>query len=621
MICPYCETANRDELDTCYHCHKDISMLRLLVNKAKHHYNTALEHAERGRDKEARIELENALDLDGRNTDARVVLGTLLARSEEFDEAREQWRLALAVNPTLEKAHDYVARSEVYRRSLPALRFYRLLALLCVALLGAGVVFYLRTSRPDPTQGLLRTAVMDYEDGQWGQALATLDELAAMPEAGRAQGAKALRRVIERGIRANLDDAIAAVREGDYAGALRRLDSLAARGVGGESGARAGRLRESLPETALADVQALFAAFMETGAGLRRLRQRLSQISEAVEAGMPRPDLQNIPQVIEEAADAREVAEVDLIRAEWFSSGNSEAALMRLHQIMETSGELQTGREFYDSLARRVREDREAALGRLVSRGKYDEARKHEAASLEFFPEALRKRIAAGSAPVVKRIEEHRAGVYWGEVSALAVAGSEGEFILRAEEAGSFPALQKTQARDLATSASCFRRRLARAALDEIAATLRARNHDEVLALAEEARRLELTPGEIEELETMAAEARDVLSRQFIARCSGPLDKAFSWPPGRGVPEDAARRIVEDWEIIEPLIPEEATYRLRQMLFYRAAALAILERDKEAKERLEEFIERYEKSPNRDYARSAKGYLQHVEARLAPKDE
>ncbi len=111
MICPYCQTENRDDQETCYYCHKDISMLRLIVNKAKHHYNLALEHAERDRVDEAITELKNALDLDASLVNARVVLGTLYARKEQFEDARQAWEQALDSDYRFRKAHDYLHKA------------------------------------------------------------------------------------------------------------------------------------------------------------------------------------------------------------------------------------------------------------------------------------------------------------------------------------------------------------------------------------------------------------------------------------------------------------------------------------------------------------------------------
>ena len=108
MRCPFCSTENRDERETCYHCNQDLSMLRLVVNKARHHYNLALEHADRGRYHEASTELQNALDLDRSLVQAHVVLGTVYSKLERFEEAEKCWQRALAINPSLDKAHQYL---------------------------------------------------------------------------------------------------------------------------------------------------------------------------------------------------------------------------------------------------------------------------------------------------------------------------------------------------------------------------------------------------------------------------------------------------------------------------------------------------------------------------------
>jgi hypothetical protein len=97
-------------------------MLRLIVNKAKHHFNQALELAERGHDEQAIVELRNALDLDASLVDARVVLGTLFAKQENFDEARRYWAEALALDHRFEKAHDYLAKAQVLDTVLPAMK-------------------------------------------------------------------------------------------------------------------------------------------------------------------------------------------------------------------------------------------------------------------------------------------------------------------------------------------------------------------------------------------------------------------------------------------------------------------------------------------------------------------
>jgi tetratricopeptide (TPR) repeat protein len=134
MKCPYCQTENRDDQEKCYHCERDLSMLRLIVNKAKHHFNQGLELADRGRNDEAISEMKNALDLDATLVNARVVLGTLYAKQERFEEARRCWDEALEQDHRLAKAHEYLGKADVVEQSLPAIKnLQRMSVLLGVA--------------------------------------------------------------------------------------------------------------------------------------------------------------------------------------------------------------------------------------------------------------------------------------------------------------------------------------------------------------------------------------------------------------------------------------------------------------------------------------------------------
>ncbi|NQU45314.1 hypothetical protein HQ520_18690, partial [bacterium] len=147
MLCPFCRTMNRDERDTCYNCQKDLSMLRLIVNKAKLHFNNALELAERDRFDEAIVELNNALDLDHSHVDSQVVLGTLYAKTGDLEKAQSCWQEAPAVDPRLQKAHDYLGKAEMASSSLPILRRQRRTILFLVVLAaffftGAAVLFF-----------------------------------------------------------------------------------------------------------------------------------------------------------------------------------------------------------------------------------------------------------------------------------------------------------------------------------------------------------------------------------------------------------------------------------------------------------------------------------------------
>ena len=156
MQCPYCQTENRDDQEKCYYCDRDLTMLRLIVNKAKHHFNQGLEFAERNRNDEAITEMRNALDLDGSMVNALVVLGTLYAKQEKFDEARQCWQRALDLDHRYRKAHEYLMKADRVEQALPAIKKAQQLAMtfagtsaaLLLALLGT---FMLRSGEPEVT--------------------------------------------------------------------------------------------------------------------------------------------------------------------------------------------------------------------------------------------------------------------------------------------------------------------------------------------------------------------------------------------------------------------------------------------------------------------------------------
>jgi tetratricopeptide (TPR) repeat protein len=152
MLCPFCQTENRDDQEVCYHCNKDISMLRLIVNKAKHHYNQGLEFAERGQIDDAITEMRNALELDASMVDAHVVLGTLHAKKEQFAEARQCWNDALAIDHCIYKAHQYLDKAELAQYVFPALHRLRMLCFFLVTLFL--VTFCLAMLMVQPDAGL-----------------------------------------------------------------------------------------------------------------------------------------------------------------------------------------------------------------------------------------------------------------------------------------------------------------------------------------------------------------------------------------------------------------------------------------------------------------------------------
>lgn len=197
MDCPYCSTENRDDAEVCYHCGKDVSMLRLIVNKARHHYNVALEHAERQRYPEALTELEHAIELDGSFAPAHVVMGTVHAKMEDFDAAKRCWLAALALDPHILKAHEYLDKSDVAVRAAPLVR--RVRRAIAIAL-GAAVVFLVASAwllRPSPDRRALSGIVGAVAQGNYETALREARRLA---QVGSRRETRQAAKVLEQAI-------------------------------------------------------------------------------------------------------------------------------------------------------------------------------------------------------------------------------------------------------------------------------------------------------------------------------------------------------------------------------------------------------------------------------------
>jgi tetratricopeptide (TPR) repeat protein len=217
MECPYCNTINRQDRETCYHCGKDISMLRLISNKARHHYNLALEHAERHRYYEAITELQNALDLDNDLVEARVVLGTVYARVNRPDEARAQWERALEISTPHQKAHRYLAQLRQirpYRGLLRRLRYFLAAFAVTAAL---ALILLITVAWPNLSARSLDRAWNAYETGNLAAARTLLDQLPRpLSETALELSARSLESTLER----EFQTALAAVER------LRRQDHL-----------------------------------------------------------------------------------------------------------------------------------------------------------------------------------------------------------------------------------------------------------------------------------------------------------------------------------------------------------------------------------------------------------
>ena len=129
MQCPHCETENRDDRASCYNCGRDLTLLRLIHNKARSHFNTALDHIENARYYEALGELNSAVELNSRFIEAHVLRGSILARLERSEEAREALHKALSLRPQAARAHRYLKELEDVHHATPMRQRLKKLAL------------------------------------------------------------------------------------------------------------------------------------------------------------------------------------------------------------------------------------------------------------------------------------------------------------------------------------------------------------------------------------------------------------------------------------------------------------------------------------------------------------
>ncbi|MCC5877541.1 MAG: tetratricopeptide repeat protein [Candidatus Sumerlaeia bacterium] len=223
MRCPNCQTINRDDRPNCYHCGKDLVMLRLIINKAKQHYNNAVEKVAQEHHYEALGELDAALELDSRLVDAHVLRGTILARMERLDEAREAWERAISLDPQIGRAYKYVGQVAEVSGGAPVVRRARRAilasaAIILVCILGTGGVL---------------AALRDPEAKTWQAAFAALDEgdLIRARDLAREMKSTERREAVEVALRGEMNGRLAEAtrlaRAGDEEGAIRRLRDLA----------------------------------------------------------------------------------------------------------------------------------------------------------------------------------------------------------------------------------------------------------------------------------------------------------------------------------------------------------------------------------------------------------
>lgn len=202
-------------------------MLRLIINKAKAHYNDAVENARQEHYYEALGDLDAALELDSQLADAHVLRGTILARLERLEEAREAWERAIALDPQTAKAYQYMEQVGEVKGAAPVIRRARKAivvsaGLVLLSLLGSVVLI---AGMRDPDAKTFQSAWTALESGDLMGARNLARELRSPDRRDALEGA------LRGELAGRLAEASRLARSGEKERALSRLRDLAAHPV------------------------------------------------------------------------------------------------------------------------------------------------------------------------------------------------------------------------------------------------------------------------------------------------------------------------------------------------------------------------------------------------------
>lgn len=361
-------------------------MLRLVTNKARHHYNVALEHAERGRITEAIDELHNALDLDRRFTNAHVVLGTLYAKRGEFDRARESWTEALALQPELAKAHQYLQRVEKVEKSLPALRRLRTtsvaLLIACLGLL-TGLIL---TVRERPAARLLQEAQTALSSRDYGRAIERLEEARRVTRPGSTADAAAAS--LHSALQSELRQEVARIQElkyrEEYPKVLAALADLESRRPDAVTSAALVNIRQDVNHYYLGQLRRLYEGYES---GQVAYGDFVQKAQEFFDAYPDIPEKQDIAAFLDRARELEASRRLAAIRMNYETTLDLEQTLAALREARE---------EFPDSPA--AAEGRAEAVDLILS------------SMFDQFQELVDSEDFAAAAELLNRIEEVAGG-------------------------------------------------------------------------------------------------------------------------------------------------------------------------------------------------------------------
>lgn len=281
MICPQCQADNRDDRTQCYDCSQDLTVLRQVIARSREHFNAGLEHAERNRHDEAISEIKHALELDASFVNAWVVLGTVYARQEKFDEAQKAWQSALAINPQYQRCHEYLTRAQRVSQSLPAIQRLRSLVVglgaAAVLLLAGCIALFLFQIRPDPAADGIDSALSLRDQKRTGDALAAAERAAnhLLAPARSRRAAEFIKSQIQKDIEAQLDSVRTMASGDDFSASISAIDALKALAPPTDVATEIERLRAGVLDRVTARARETAAAFEKGEVPFAVLRDRI----------------------------------------------------------------------------------------------------------------------------------------------------------------------------------------------------------------------------------------------------------------------------------------------------------------------------------------------------------
>ncbi|MBX7246079.1 MAG: hypothetical protein K1X53_11325 [Candidatus Sumerlaeaceae bacterium] len=332
MQCPYCQTENREDRDHCYCCERDLAMLRVIVNKARHHYNLGLEHAERGRNAEAIEEFRNAIDLDRRFAPAHVVLGTLYARQNDFHRANECWKAALAINPDLNKAHAYLAKAEQVAVRTPVIRRLRLYCGVLAGLLVLVLLGFMYAMRPDRVNLTLQEAIKAYEAENLNTALTMLHQMRERKSHHSSvnAAASALREAIKSELRQQVQSIQEMKYREDYPAALAAISALESREPDPGTSATLAAIKQDINHYYAGRIEGLYKNFTDGAVSYPELAAR---VDEYLKVYPDLPDKEGLRSYLERAREVESGRRVEQILTEFRDQRDVQQSLEDLQQL------------------------------------------------------------------------------------------------------------------------------------------------------------------------------------------------------------------------------------------------------------------------------------------------